>query len=116
MQRLVADYADVWNGWLAYTDARPEAAERQLRIIDAACRARGRDPSLLTATVGVTCDIPGSGYVPGPEERPLGGSPQEMATLRSLAALGITEVQLFLTMEGVAGIEAFRPVIAELRG
>src|SRR5437762_7259244 len=32
MCRLVAQYADVWNGWLGYTDAGPESAAAQLRI------------------------------------------------------------------------------------
>jgi alkanesulfonate monooxygenase SsuD/methylene tetrahydromethanopterin reductase-like flavin-dependent oxidoreductase (luciferase family) len=117
MQRLVAQYADIWNGWLAYTDSSPAAAERQLRIIDDACRNHGRNPESLTATIAVACDMPGSGYTAGPGERPLEGTPREMATaLRGHAALGIAEVQILLTMEGVRGVEAFRPVIAELRG
>ena len=29
MRRIVSQYADIWNGWLGYTDASPEAAEAQ---------------------------------------------------------------------------------------
>lgn len=117
MQRLVAQYADVWNGWLGYTDASPESAERQLRIIDDACREHGRDPNTLTATTAVRGAMPGSGYTPRPDENPLQGPPKEMAeTLRGHARLGISEVQVALTLGGTGGVRAFAPVIEELRG
>src|SRR5437588_302664 len=116
MRRLVAQYADIWNGWLGYTDASPESAAEQLRIIDAACREHGRDPNTLVATTAVRGAMPGSGYVPRPDERPLSGPPQEMAeTLRGHARMGITEVQVALTMGGPKGVRAFAPVIEELR-
>src|SRR5881396_2572834 len=53
MRRLVAQYADMWNGWLGYTDASPESAAAQLQIIDDACREHGRDPNTLVATTAV---------------------------------------------------------------
>ena len=116
MRRLVAQYADVWNGWLGYTDASPESAAAQLRIIDDACREHGRDPNTLVATTAVRGAMPASGYVPRPDERPLAGPPREMAeTLRGHAGLGITEVQVALTMAGSEGVRAFAPVIEELR-
>jgi alkanesulfonate monooxygenase SsuD/methylene tetrahydromethanopterin reductase-like flavin-dependent oxidoreductase (luciferase family) len=116
MRRLVAQYADIWNGWLGYTDASPESAAAQLRVIDEACREHGRDPLTLVATTAVRGAIPGSGYAPRPDERPLSGPPQAMAeTLRGHAGLGISEVQVALTMGGVEGVQAFAPVIEELR-
>ncbi len=116
MRRLVAQYADVWNGWLGYTDASPESAAEQLLIIDDACREHGRDPNTLVATTAVRGAMPGSGYVPRPDERPLAGTPREMAeTLRGHARLGIAEVQVALTMGGPEGVRAFAPVIEELR-
>jgi len=116
MRRLVAQYADIWNGWLGYTDASPESAAAQLRIIDDACREHGRDPNTLMATTAVRGAMPGSGYTPRPDERPLAGSPREMAeTLRGHAQLGIAEVQVALTMGGPEGVRAFAPVIEELR-
>ncbi len=116
MRRLVAQYADIWNGWFGYTDASPESAAEQLRIIDAACREHGRDPNTLVATTAVRGAIPGSGYVPRPDERPLAGPPREMAeTLRGHARLGVAEVQVALTMGGSEGVRAFAPVIDELR-
>ena len=116
MRRLVAQYADIWNGWLGYTDSSPESAATQLKIIDDACVEHGRDPNTLVATTAVRGAMPGSGYVPRPDERPLAGPPREMAeTLRGHARLGITEVQVALTMGGSEGVRAFAPVIQELR-
>ncbi len=117
MQRLVAQYADIWNGWLAYTDASPESAAAQLAIIDRACQEHGRDPATLVATTAVRGAMPGSGYVPRADERPLSGPPGEMAeTLAGHGRLGISEVEVALTMGGVRGVDAFGKVIQELRG
>jgi alkanesulfonate monooxygenase SsuD/methylene tetrahydromethanopterin reductase-like flavin-dependent oxidoreductase (luciferase family) len=116
MRRLVARYADVWNGWLGYTNASAEAAAEQWALIEQACLEHGRDPSTLVRTTAVRVAIPGSGYVPAPGEWPLQGSPQEMAeVLRGHAKLGVSEVQLALTMGGVEGVRAFAPVIEALR-
>src|SRR5256884_8874117 len=116
MRRLVVQYAEVWNGWLGYTDAGPESAASQLGIIDDACRGHGRDPNTLVALTAVRGAMPASGYVPRPDERPLAGPPREMAeTLRGHARLGISEVQVALTMGASEGVRAFAPVIEELR-
>ena len=116
MRRLVAQYADVWNCWLGYTDASPESAAGQLRIIEDACREHGRDPNTLVATTAVRGAMPGSGYLPRSDERPLAGTPREMAeTLRGHARLGIAEVQVALTVGGSEGVHAFGHVIEELR-
>jgi alkanesulfonate monooxygenase SsuD/methylene tetrahydromethanopterin reductase-like flavin-dependent oxidoreductase (luciferase family) len=117
MRRLVAQYADVWNGWLGYTDASAEAADIQNRQIDDACREHGRDPQTLVRTTAVRVNVPGSGYSPAPNERPLSGSPEEMAeVLRGHAALGIEQVQLALTMGGREGVRAMVPVVRLLGG
>jgi alkanesulfonate monooxygenase SsuD/methylene tetrahydromethanopterin reductase-like flavin-dependent oxidoreductase (luciferase family) len=116
MRRLVARYADVWNGWQGYTDASAEAAKVQVDQVDEACREHGRDPSTLVRTTGVRVNVPGSGYVPAPNERPLSGGPEEMAeVLRGHAALGIDQVQVALTMGGREGVRAFAPVIRALQ-
>jgi alkanesulfonate monooxygenase SsuD/methylene tetrahydromethanopterin reductase-like flavin-dependent oxidoreductase (luciferase family) len=116
MRRLVARYADVWNGWLGYTNASAEAAADQWALIEQACLEHGRDPSTLVRTTAVRVAIPGSGYVAAAGERPLQGSPQEMAeVLRGHAKLGVSEVQVALTMGGVEGVRAFAPVIEALR-
>jgi alkanesulfonate monooxygenase SsuD/methylene tetrahydromethanopterin reductase-like flavin-dependent oxidoreductase (luciferase family) len=116
MRRIVAQYADVWNGWLGYTRASAEAAAEQWALVEQACREHGRDPSTLERTTAVRVAIPGSGYVPAPGEWPLQGSPQEMAeVLRGHARLGVSQVQVALTMGGVEGVRAFAPVIEALR-
>jgi hypothetical protein len=61
--------------------------------------------------------MPGSGYTPRPDENPLQGPPTQMAeTLRGHARLGVSEVQVALTMGGTDGVRAFAHVIEELRG
>src|SRR5207245_955040 len=40
MRRLVAQYADIWNGWFGYTDASPESAAEHLPVLDPARRER----------------------------------------------------------------------------
>lgn len=117
MRRIVAEYADIWNGWLGYTDASPEAAGEQSDQILAACAEHGRDGATLLRTTAVRVNLPGSGYRPAPNERPLSGSPEQMAdVLRGHAALGIRQVQVALTMGGREGVQAFAPVIRSLRG
>jgi alkanesulfonate monooxygenase SsuD/methylene tetrahydromethanopterin reductase-like flavin-dependent oxidoreductase (luciferase family) len=115
MRRIVAQYADVWNGWLGYTDASAEAGKHQADQVIEACREYGRDPSTLLRTVAVRVNVPGSGYQPAPGERPLSGSPEEMAAvLRAHRALGISQVQVALTMGGREGVKAFAQVIRHL--
>ena len=115
MRRLVAQYADVWNGWLGYTDASAEAAEAQVEQIIDACREHGRDPSTLVRTTAVRVNVPGSGYRPAPNEKPLSGDPEAMAeVLRGHAALGVEQVQVALTMGGREGVRAFAPVVRAL--
>jgi alkanesulfonate monooxygenase SsuD/methylene tetrahydromethanopterin reductase-like flavin-dependent oxidoreductase (luciferase family) len=117
MRRLVAQYADVWNGWLGYTRASAAAAAEQWKLVEEGCIDHGRDPATLVRTAALRVAIPGSGYVPAPEEEPLQGSPEEMAeVLRGHAELGVSQVQVALTMGGVEGVEAFAPVIRALRG
>jgi alkanesulfonate monooxygenase SsuD/methylene tetrahydromethanopterin reductase-like flavin-dependent oxidoreductase (luciferase family) len=117
MLRLVAEYADVWNGWQGYTDASPEVARSQAELVLEACREHGRDAGTLRRTSALRVNIPGSGYQPAPGEKPLSGSPDEMAeVLRGHAGLGTAQVQVALTMGGREGVRAFAPVIRALRG
>ena len=116
MRRLVAEYADVWNGWQGYTDASAEVARSQSEEVLEACREHGRDPSTLVRTSAVRVNVLGSGYLPAPNERPLSGSPEEMArVLLGHGAAGISQVQVALSMGGREGVRAFAPVIRALR-
>jgi alkanesulfonate monooxygenase SsuD/methylene tetrahydromethanopterin reductase-like flavin-dependent oxidoreductase (luciferase family) len=109
MLRLVAQYGDLWNGFLAYGDSRPEALATPLAALDAACVLVGRDPGtpIRTATVavGVLGQRPalGVGIV---------GTPREIAdALRAFGQMGITHLQVMLTPNTLAGIDAFACVL-----
>jgi F420-dependent oxidoreductase-like protein len=52
MMRLIAEYADVWNGI-----GDPESAGEQNRRIDEACRAAGRDPATLRRAVSPSINL-----------------------------------------------------------
>jgi len=52
MMRLVAKYADIWNGI-----GTPAEAEVQNRKIDDACRAAGREPSALSRAVSPSINV-----------------------------------------------------------
>ena len=110
MLRAAARYADVWNGewWKVEAGGRPATFAR----VDAASREVGRDPASLTKTVFMAIDMPG--VSPSGREwlAPVAGSPDELAALlRTLAAEGVAEVQVWLGPTSVAGIEAFAPVL-----
>ena len=56
MLRLVAQYADAWNAFIATGESSPAVIPAYQQMLDDACRAIGRDPATLkrTVTVGVT--------------------------------------------------------------
>jgi alkanesulfonate monooxygenase SsuD/methylene tetrahydromethanopterin reductase-like flavin-dependent oxidoreductase (luciferase family) len=117
MQRLVAEYADVWNGWFAYGVSWPEAVPAERDLIDAACRRHGRDPDTLERTAGLRVLMPGSLYTPPEHERPLRGSTEEMAqALRGFAEQGMTQVQLAFSPGTRASVKEFGKVLRLLDG
>ena len=121
MDRLAARSADVWN---AAWPNRAEALAPRITAIAVACEEVERDPATLERTVGVMVDLPGLGpsrdwlwakLVREPLE-PLTGTPEEIAAeLRAYADLGVTRAQVWLDPPGLAGVEAFAPVL-ELLG
>jgi alkanesulfonate monooxygenase SsuD/methylene tetrahydromethanopterin reductase-like flavin-dependent oxidoreductase (luciferase family) len=109
MLGLVARYADIWNGWLAFGDNRPEAVPPLREAVDAACLEIGRDPHTLSRSVSLGVAVLGRD---DPENEPIRGEPAEIAeTLLDFAGEGITEVQIDLAPSNLAGIEAFAPVL-----
>jgi alkanesulfonate monooxygenase SsuD/methylene tetrahydromethanopterin reductase-like flavin-dependent oxidoreductase (luciferase family) len=117
MQRLVAKYADVWNGWLAYGVSWPEAVGAERHTIDEACRRHGRDPATLERTAGLRVLMPGSLYTPPEHERPLKGDPEAMAeALRGFAREGIGHVQLAFSPSTVESVQAFGRVLRLVDG
>ena len=117
MLRLVAEYADVWNGWQGYTDASPEVGKMRAEQVMDALREHGRDPSTLVRTSSLRVNVPGSGYTGAPGEKPLSGDPEQMAeVLRGHEALGTAQVQVALTLGGREGVQYFATVIRAYRG
>ena len=109
MLRLVAQQADLWNGWLTYGRSHPDGIPPLREKIDAACRAHGRDPATLGRTVAIRAAVL-ERTVPGAE--PLTGSAEELADgLRAFAREGIDHVQIRLAPDTAAGVEAFAPVL-----
>ena len=109
MLRLMAQHADLWNGWLIYGRSHPDAVPPLRAAVDAACAKAGRDPSTLARTVSVRVTMLGREI---PDEEPLSGSPEDLAeAFHAFAQEGITGVQVRLAPDSLAGIEAFAPVL-----
>ncbi len=123
MLRLTARHADAWNR--AFVSSVEEVAARQAAV-DAACRDVGRDPATLARSVVAPIDLPGWPHTPPRGEVEVTawvregtgvatGSAEELAALlRSFAAAGLAEVQVWLAPSTVAGVDAFAPVLARL--
>lgn len=113
MLRIVAQYADLWNGWLVYGDSTATAVPPLRQAVDAACEENGRAPSSLTRSVAVRVALLGT-EVPGSE--PIRGSAAHVAeALLAHSREGIMHVQVLLTPSSLKGIEAFGKVIQILR-
>ena len=117
MDRLAARAAEAWNA--AWPNRAASLAPR-IAAIDIACQEVGRDPATLERTAGVMVDLPGLGpsrdwlwatLIREPLE-PLTGTPEEIAAeLRAYEDLGVSRVQVWLDPSGLAGVEAFAPVL-----
>ncbi len=113
MLRLTAQYADLWNGYLCYGRNSPDVYPPLRDALDAACVQHGRDPQTLRRTISVRVGLLGE-HIPGGVE-PLQGTPREIAdAIRTYAQAGVEYLNVWLTPGGLAGIEAFAPVLAEL--
>jgi alkanesulfonate monooxygenase SsuD/methylene tetrahydromethanopterin reductase-like flavin-dependent oxidoreductase (luciferase family) len=115
MRRLAAQYADGWNGWLAF-DTNPAEAVRAGRIgLDQACRAIGRDPATLERSVAIGVALSGRHLTFGPRDIGAGaltGEPEALAEkLRAFAREGISHVQVYLGHTTVEDIETFASVL-----
>lgn len=119
MLRLIAEHADLWNGWLVPHGSTPEAIPPLREAVDAACVAAGRNPETLGRTVGVLIDqrVPSEWDTPSEGRgQAITGEPEEIAeTLRAFAREGIDHLQLVPLVRGVAGVEALAPVVEALR-
>ncbi len=113
MMRLMAEHADLWNGWLVFGRSRPDAIPPLRAAADAACTAAGRDPNTLGRTVALQVAFPEAGAdAPDQGVEPLTGSPAELAhAFRAFAKEGVGHVQLALNPSTPAALEALAPTL-----
>ena len=115
MLRLTVQYADLWNGWLAFGRSSSEEIPPLRAALDHACEKIGRDPTTLGRTVAIGVALLGHRLAFGPSDITSGaltGSPEELAAaFRGFARQGISHVQVYLAPNTLAGIEAFAPVL-----
>ena len=112
MLRLTAELADHWNAGLRTIDEMPAL----LDALEAACRDVGRDPATLTRSAEVRVRTSAAPSEAPAQDRELRGAPDAIATeLRRFAALGIDHLQVQLIPNSLDGVEAFAPIVGELR-
>jgi alkanesulfonate monooxygenase SsuD/methylene tetrahydromethanopterin reductase-like flavin-dependent oxidoreductase (luciferase family) len=120
MLEIVLPYIDAWNAWYRQTGNRPEGVAPLQAIVDAACRAAGRNPAVIERTVAVLIELPGGSsrkeaYEAGQEAAALAGNSQEIADeLRRYARAGIGQVQLIVEPMTEASLEALAPMLENL--
>ena len=115
MKRLVVQYADIWNCWLASTNSQPDAYRGSLEAMFEACEKYDRDPATLekcvTPRVCPTHLRPG-----GFDNKPICGSAHEIADrIRCFEAMGVSHLPVWLWPNNKASVEAFAPVLEILK-
>ena len=115
MKRLVVQYADIWNCWLASTDSHPAAYREPLDAMMAACEKHGRDPATLERNVTPRV-CPTSIRPDGFDMKPICGSVNEIADhIHGFEEMGVTHLPVWLLPNSVEGVEAFAPVLEALK-
>jgi len=114
MQRLVAQYADVWTCWMAFSDSRAAAYTEQRDAMYAACERHGRDPATVLQHVTVGVALPGQTWsAPG---TPLTGTIQAVAEqLAAFAEHGVTQVCINAAPKTATSVEWLARVIEAVR-
>jgi alkanesulfonate monooxygenase SsuD/methylene tetrahydromethanopterin reductase-like flavin-dependent oxidoreductase (luciferase family) len=116
MMRIVARWADAWNGaWVARPDD-PMLAGRMAEL-DRACEQVGRDPASLERTAGVSIRFP-EADLPGPSgdrHRDLMGDATELAAgLEAFAAAGYGHVMVWPEPLTIASVERIADAVSLL--
>lgn len=109
MSRLVAEHADLWNGWYTFEDEDPfpDLVAGMTRLDDA-CTTRGRDPRSLGRTAGVSIAFEGFEAEGGS----ITGSDEEIArSLGAWADAGVEHLQVVTSPPGPAGVERLARVV-----
>jgi alkanesulfonate monooxygenase SsuD/methylene tetrahydromethanopterin reductase-like flavin-dependent oxidoreductase (luciferase family) len=100
----LAKYGDIWNAWARQT---LEEIRSDRETVDAAMEAAGRDPATVERTVALLVDLPTATGRPSEKKPGLRvREPDELAEhLLMYAAEGISEVELMLDPNTLAGLE-----------
>jgi alkanesulfonate monooxygenase SsuD/methylene tetrahydromethanopterin reductase-like flavin-dependent oxidoreductase (luciferase family) len=119
MLRLTAQYADLWNAWLAFALSTADQIPPLREAVDLACRKVGRDPASLarTASVGVSFDgVPLPTVANNAAEAPISGTTDAIAeAFWSFADQGISHIPLMLAPHTPTSIEAIGRVIERMK-
>lgn len=115
MLRITMPHADQWNAWFLSYGNTAAGLAGQRELVDAACRAVGRDPADIERTVAVFLRLPGAQRQRRSEVPPLEGAPEEVAAaLRAMADEGIGHVQLVIDPVTAGGLESLVPMLEAL--
>ncbi|QBD77185.1 LLM class flavin-dependent oxidoreductase [Ktedonosporobacter rubrisoli] len=113
--RLVAQYADIWNGYWSSGQCIPERIDALHVKVDDACHQFQRPPTTLERTIEVKVTFAGRDVNAWPQERAQTGKPEELAALfRAFAQQGISHLQVGLAPNTAVGIEALAQTLALL--
>ncbi len=96
MLALTLPYVSAWNSWYSDFDNDPARVGSLVATIDEACRAAGRPPDEVAKTVAVYIGF-GSSSSRRTGGSPLVGSVEDIAaSLRAIAAAGVSDIQAVL--------------------
>ena len=115
MMRLAAQHADIWSAY-ATESSHPKALIPLIDEFERACEEVGRDPSSIGRSMGVFVEpTEVSGGAAAGLGEPIRGSAQKIAEeITELAALGVTQVEIWPWPFTLAAVEALAPVVAAL--
>ena len=117
MMRIVARWADAWNGaWVARPDDRVLASRNS--ELDRACETVGRDPASLERTAGVSIRFPDAD-LPGPTGRRdrdlMGDAAQIAAGLAAFADAGYGHVMIWPEPMTITSVDRIGEALRLLR-
>ena len=117
MARIVARYADLWNGaWVA--SPRDEVLSARMAELDRACAEVGRDPAAIARTAGVSvryddAELPGP---TGDRVKDIMGDPDAVAAgLKAFAEAGFAQVMVWLEPMNERSIDRLAEAVTRLR-
>jgi alkanesulfonate monooxygenase SsuD/methylene tetrahydromethanopterin reductase-like flavin-dependent oxidoreductase (luciferase family) len=118
MLSITLPHVQAWNAWFTWFGNRVEGYRPLRDLVDASCRAAGRDPAEVERTVALFVAFPGAlgrslGDMKEPDVTPISSDPTALAgALRAFAAEGVGHVQLVLDPINVETIAALAPALA----